>query len=237
MKHQSDFPPRNASGERRTGAFGEGREAALVLASSSPRRRELLEQLGLPYEVIEPAPDDDPADHRPAVQFALDLAERKGRSVADGHELERRWVLGADTVVFDDEEILLKPADREEARPMLRRLSGRTHRVVTALAVFPPVTADAAARPGGAPSLGGASSTRTAEVARDVTAVTFAPLTDAEIDWYLDTEEWRGVAGGYRIQGRGAALVERVEGTYSTVVGLPIRLLYSMLRHTGYRFP
>jgi septum formation protein len=70
-----------------------------------------------------------------------------------------------------------------------------------------------------------------------VTAVTFASLTDAEIDWYLESGEWEGVAGAYRIQGRGAALVERVEGTYSTVVGLPIRLLYSMLRDTGYRFP
>src|SRR6056297_2254006 len=89
---------------------------SLTLASTSPRRRELLEQLGLPFEVAEPTPDDDPADHRPAVEFARDLAARKAASVADAPAYTHRWVLGADTVVFDDAEILLKPGDRREAR-------------------------------------------------------------------------------------------------------------------------
>ena len=209
----------------------------LILASSSPRRRELLTQLGLDFEVIAPAPDDDPADHRPAVQFATELAERKGRSVAGQDGLGARWVLGADTVVYDDEEILLKAADRHEAREMLRRLSGKTHRVVTALSLFPPAAARSQ-RQQTEPDAGASPhSGRTARTECAVTAVTFASLTDTEIEWYLECGEWEGVAGAYRIQGRGAALVERVEGTYSTVVGLPIRLLYSMLRDTGYRFP
>ncbi|MFO7780563.1 MAG: Maf family protein, partial [Spirochaetia bacterium] len=118
---------------------------SLTLASTSPRRRELLEQLGLHFEVAEPTPDDDPADHRPAVEFARDLAARKAASVADAPAYAHRWVLGADTVVFDDTEILLKPADRREARRMLARLAGRTHRVVTALALFAPAPGDAGA--------------------------------------------------------------------------------------------
>ena len=260
----------------------------LTLASTSPRRRELLEQLGLPFELATPTPDDDPADHRPAVQFARDLAAGKATSVAEAPAYAQRWVLGADTVVFDDAEILLKPADRREARRMLARLAGRTHRVVTALALFPPAPGNAGAAPGNAgagpghagaapgnvgPAPGNAgaapgttgaapgnagaapgnagaapgnagaaphtaaSSSRVSLVAADVTAVTFAALSEGEIEWYLDTEEWRGVAGGYRIQERGAVLIERIEGSYSGVMGLPIRLLYSMLRDTGFRFP
>lgn len=212
---------------------------SLTLASSSPRRRELLEQLGLPFEVAEPAPDDDPADHRPAVEFARDLAARKAASVAEAPTYAHRWVLGADTVVFDNAEILLKPVDRREARRMLARLAGRTHRVVTALALFAPAPGDAGAARGdaGAASRPAAAPSREPVVASDLTAVTFAPLGEAEIEWYLDTGEWRGVAGAYRIQGRGAVLIERIEGSYSGVMGLPIRLLYSMLGNTGFRFP
>jgi septum formation protein len=115
---------------------------------------------------------------------------------------------------------------------MLERLSGKTHRVVSALALYTP--GPAAAAPGAAAANAG---TREPRVEADVTAVTFAPLGGAEVEWYLDTGEWRGVAGGYRIQERGAVLVERIEGSYSAVMGLPIRLLYSMLRDTGFRFP
>lgn len=202
----------------------------LVLASSSPRRRQLLQQLRLRFTVEEPTPDDVPADHRPAVAFARDLAAGKAASVAEREAHAAAWVLGADTVVFDESEILLKPTDRSDARRMLARLAGRTHRVVSALALYAPAPAAGA-------GAGAKAGTRTPRVEADVTAVTFAPLGDAEIEWYLDTGEWRGVAGGYRIQERGGALVERIEGSYSAVMGLPIRLLYSMLRDTGFRFP
>jgi len=205
----------------------------LVLASTSPRRRELLQRLGLQFDAVPPEPDDDPADHRPAVQFAKDLAARKAASVARERGYASRFVLGADTVVFDDEQILLKPADRAEARQMLERLAGRTHRVVTALALYAPAAGD---RPdsGGPESGGGARSPR---VEAEITAVTFAPLDREEIEWYLDSGEWRGVAGAYRIQERGGVLVEHIAGSYSGVMGLPLRLLYSMLRVTGFRFP
>jgi septum formation protein len=205
----------------------------LVLASSSPRRRELLQQLGVSFTVEEPTPDDVPADHRPAVAFARDLAAGKAASVAERPAHAAAWVLGADTVVFDESEILLKPTDRTDARRMLERLSGKTHRVVSALALYTP--GPAAAAPGA--GAGANAGTREPRVEADVTAVTFAPLGRAEVEWYLDTGEWRGVAGGYRIQERGAVLVERIEGSYSAVMGLPIRLLYSMLRDTGFRFP
>jgi len=197
-------------------------QAPIVLGSSSPRRRDILRQLGIRFEVVEPTPDDDPADHRPAVEFARSLARQKAVSVAEPATMERRFVLGADTVVFDDQRILLKAEDRDEARRMLRALSGATHSVVTALALV-------------SPHSGSGGENRVPMLRHDVTAVTFARLSDEELEAYLDTGEWEGVAGAYRIQGRGAAFIERVEGTYSTVVGLPIRLLYSMLADTGYR--
>ena len=219
----------------------------LILASTSPRRRELLQRLSVQFHAVSPEPDDDPADHRPAVQFAQDLAARKAASVALAPEYASRFVLGADTVVFDDEQILLKPADRGEARRMLERLAGRTHRVVTGLALYGPAAGDGApdsggpgggggpeSRGGGPESRGGGRSPR---VEAEITAVTFAPLDREEIEWYLDSGEWRGVAGGYRIQERGAVLVEHIAGSYSGVMGLPLRLLYSMLRVTGFRFP
>ena len=169
----------------------------LVLASTSPQRRAILEQLGLPFDVV--APDyeelgDDPLEH----------AVGKARSVDGGD----RPVLGVDTIVRCGGRVLGKPAHEGEAEEMLDALSGRTHEVVSGLCLRSPAWEE----------------TRT-----ETTRVTFRALTARDLAWYLSAREWEGRAGGYAIQGRGAALVERVEGDYLNVVGLPAAALVAVL--------
>jgi septum formation protein len=171
----------------------------LVLASRSPQRRAILEQLGIPFTV---APADVPEiEAGDPAAVAVENAARKAAATPG------EAVLAADTVVAVDGELLGKPAGEEEARAWLRRLAGRTHEVHGGLAL----------RRGG--------QTRTAAA---LTLVTFRPLAAHEVGWYLATGEWRGRAGGYAIQGRGAALVERLEGDYLNVVGLPLGALMSL---------
>jgi septum formation protein len=174
----------------------------LVLASTSPQRRAILEQLGLPFEVVPPSYEeagDDPVEH----------AAGKARSV-DGGE---RPVVGVDTVVVCEGRVLGKPAGAGEAAAMLETLSGREHDVVSGLCVR----------------------TRAWEaLERDLTRVRFRPLTPRDVAAYVATAEWEGRAGGYAIQGRGAGLVERIEGDYLNVVGLPAALLVRLLAE---RFP
>jgi septum formation protein len=170
----------------------------IVLASTSPQRRAILEQLRIPFRIEAPSYEeigDDPVEH----------AVGKARSV-DGRLTP---VLGVDTVVVLDGAILGKPADAGEAQSMLERLSGRTHEVVSGLCLR---TAD------------------WEESGRAVTAVTFRDLSPEEIAAYVDAGEWQGRAGAYAIQGFGAALVERVDGDYLNVVGLPAALLLDVLR-------
>jgi septum formation protein len=170
----------------------------IVLASTSPQRRAILEQLGIPFRVVPPAYEevgDDPVEH----------AVQKARSVDGGGEP----VLGVDTVVVLGGNVLGKPADAGEAKSMLGRLAGQTHDVVSGLCL------------------------RTDEweqSGRAVTEVTFRGLTADEIERYVSTGEWQGRAGGYAIQGLGAALVERIDGDYLNVVGLPGALLVDVLR-------
>lgn len=170
-----------------------------VLASRSPQRRAILEQLGVEFRAAEPeaeeASDGDPR------QLVLENALRKARSVPG----ER--VLGVDTAVVLDGRVYGKPDDRDEAELWLRRLAGRTHAVWSGVAL---VTA------------------RAERTAAAVTRVRFRRLEQDQIDWYLDTGEWRDRAGGYAIQGRGAALVESIEGDFWTVVGLPVPALVEL---------
>lgn len=178
----------------------------VILASASPRRRDLLAQVGIAF-VVAPADVDEGAD--PAAN-----AVAKARAVADRHAGEDAVVLGADTEVVLDGEVLGKPGGGAAAAAMLRRLSGRTHCVVTAYALVD-------CRSG-------------AEVVRSVeTAVTFRRLSDDEIDGYVATGEPLDKAGAYGIQGRGALLVDRIDGDYFTVVGLPIAAVVADLRALG----
>jgi septum formation protein len=167
----------------------------LVLASSSPRRRDILALLGIAFTVVEPDyVEDDIAGLGPA-----ELAEAHARGKAAAVAGER--VLGVDTLVALDGVVYGKPADAGEARSFLRALSGRTHTVHSGLCL----------RVDGVEHLRRASS-----------EVTFAPLSDADIEWYLGTREWRDRAGAYAVQGRGAALVRAVHGDFQNVVGLPV---------------
>jgi septum formation protein len=175
----------------------------LVLASRSPQRRAILEQLGVPFverpvDVIE---EEAGAPAAVAQENALRKALAAGAS-------EGEIVLGVDTVVAIDLEIWGKPPNADAARETLRRLSGRTHVVVSGIALL---------RAGGDVKAATAS-----------TKVTFRALDDAVIDWYVARAEWHGRAGGYAIQGRGAALVERIEGDYLNVVGLPLAALIDL---------
>ncbi len=180
--------------------------APLVLASASPRRRDLLARLGLAFTVSPSDADETwPADLAtgPAAQA---VALRKARAVPAPGAL----VLAADTVVVLDGQVLGKPADADQAAATLRRLSGRTHEVVTGLAL----------------AAGGRETT-----AHETTRVTFAALTDAEIAAYVATGSPLDKAGSYGIQDDlGALLVERIDGDYFNVVGLPLRRLYDTLR-------
>ena len=184
-------------GRRYTSELERNFAAMIVLASTSPQRRAILEQLRIPFRVVPPSYEevgDDPVEH----------AVGKARSVDGGDAL----VLGVDTVVVLDGAVLGKPADAAEARSMLERLSGRTHEVVSGICLRNP---------------------EWEEVGRAVTAVTFRELTADEVADYVASGEWEGRAGGYAIQGFGASLVERIEGDYLNVVGLPAALLLGAL--------
>jgi nucleoside triphosphate pyrophosphatase len=182
----------------------------LVLASTSPQRRAILDQLGLPFRVEAPAYEERALDLDP---IALVEAHSRGKATSVSHRPGDGPVLGVDTAVVIDDLVLGKPGDAEEARAMLRRLAGRRHEVVSGLTLVG----------GDGPVTGHA-----------VTGVTFRPVDGAEIDGYVATGEWRGRAAGYAIQGRGARLVARVEGDYLNVVGLPAALLLDRLHDAGF---
>lgn len=183
----------------------------LYLASSSPRRREILTMLGMPFRLLLPDGEENCPLRDPAALVCA-LGEQKARSAfakLPAAERQEALVLACDTVVALDGEILGKPKNREDARRMLRLLSGREHTVHSGLALL---SEDGfAVRP-------------------EETLVRFAPLTDREIDAYLDTGESADKAGAYAVQGIGALWIEEIRGCYFNVMGLPVRLLYTVLR-------
>ena len=180
----------------------------LYLASQSPRRRELLQQIGVQFRLLNTTVDETPEAGETAAALVTRLAGLKAesgrRQLADKHYP----VLGADTVVSVDNDILGKPADDEEARIMIRRLSGRTHQVLSAIALI-------------------GSDKQQLELS--ISDVTFRHIGDEEIYRYVATGEPRGKAGGYAIQGLAALFVTRLEGSYSGVVGLPLEKLFTLL--------
>lgn len=188
-------------------------QRSLVLASNSPRRRELLRQIGLDFTTDPADVDETVRPGEPPERYAGRVAVEKARTAAA--RSEGAVVIGADTIVVVDDEILGKPADDRDAERMLRLLSGRMHRVITAVAVIDPAQ----------------HAERTAVA---VTKVWFRSLDAGEIAAYIASGEPRDKAGAYGIQGRGALLVEKIEGCYFNVVGLPLSLLGAMLREVGF---
>jgi septum formation protein len=188
--------------------------ARLVLASASPRRRELLSRLGLAFEVVPSAVTEDLPAGVPPAQVAADLALAKARDVA-GRLGAGIVVLGADTLVVLDERPFGKPASREDARVMLEALRGRPHEVVTGVAV---VETTAPRR----------------EAVETVTSrVVMRDYSEAELEAYVATPEPYDKAGAYAVQGLGGRLVARVEGSYTNVVGLPVSTTARLLRAFG----
>jgi septum formation protein len=181
----------------------------LVLASASPRRRQLLEMLAVPF-IVQPADVQEiPMPRESPTAYARRLARDKARAVAGG------LVLGADTIVVVDGEVLEKPRDAEDAVAMLLRLQGRSHEVNTSICLI----ADGIERH-----------------AADITRVTFRSATEERLRDYVATGEPMDKAGSYGIQGYGAALVERIEGDFFGVMGLPVRLVLQLLEEAGFNY-
>jgi len=187
----------------------------IVLASLSPRRSEILKRLEIPF-IVKPQNIDETVIKWKLPESVRELAEKKVKNALNDSSLKNmRWFLAADTVVSCGKEIFGKPASVKEAEEFLAQLSGREHKVVTALAFFDRNSGKMA-------------------VKDDTTSVFFSKMTKNDIKWYLSTEEWKGAAGGYRIQGKGEFFIKHIEGSYSNVMGLPINLFFSILCDAGY---
>ena len=200
----------------------------LVLASASPRRRDLLERFGVAFDVRPTHVDETPQPGEAAEDLVRRLAATKAEAALAAAPEAELVILAADTVVVIDGDVLGKPVDAAEAEAMVRRLSGRTHRVLTGVAV--------AARSGGAAeagvgvTLGPAVSVAVAVAATDVVV---AELSEADVAWYLATGESHDKAGGYGIQGRFAVFVTEIRGSHDNVVGLPLARTRTLLAQAG----
>jgi len=190
----------------------------IILASGSLRRQEFFKLMGIPFNVMPAKIDETIAYYSDPEKLTRELSVKKIEKVID--EMRNRppkWVCGADTVIAVDYKIFGKPKNREEAAMMLRELSGKQHKAITSIALFK-------------------ERDRKTDIRSVCCNVTFAELKKTEIEWYLDTNEWQGVAGAYRIQGLASCFITQIEGSYSTVVGLPLREFYVMLRDNGYPY-
>ncbi|MCF6178040.1 MAG: Maf family protein [Geopsychrobacter sp.] len=191
---------------------------SIILASASPRRNELLRQVGFEFEVIPSqateleSPGETPEEH------VIRLSLEKAREVSTRDDIDGRWIIGSDTIVLRDTDILGKPRDNEDAARMLRSLSGRSHQVLSGYAILDRRTGE----------------NRSAAV---TTRVSFRLLTDAEITGYIASGEPTDKAGAYAIQGLGAFMINRIEGSYSNVVGLPLCEVVQALESLGAPVP
>ena len=184
----------------------------IVLASASPRRQELLRNAGIPFTVQPADINETPLAGESPRAYAERLAREKALAVWQSRPQD--YVLGADTIVVVDGAILGKPRDRDDALRMLRLLSGRTHVVITGVCLVGPVSSNI-------------------QIAAEITFVTMCEVSDDEIRDYVATGEPMDKAGAYAIQGIASRWIPRIEGDYSNVVGLPVALVYAMLRERG----
>lgn len=189
----------------------------IILASSSPRRQEILKSLNIPFRVMIPdisevIPDDIKPEDAPEY-----LASKKVEAVVRSLPVDQiiPWVLGADTIIVLDGKIYGKPSSREQAGEFLRLFSGKTHKVITGIAVFN-------------------GQLHYLDTRTKISTVTFKTLSEEEINWYLDSGEWYGVAGGYRIQGKAAFFITEITGSFSSIIGLSISDFYDIMSQQNY---
>ena len=189
----------------------------IILASSSPRRQEILKMLNIPYRVIIPNIDETLTSAVDLEQVPELLAREKVTAVISSLPPEQKipWVLGADTVILFDGQLMGKPENHEQAIEYLTMLQGKTHTVITAIVLY-----------------SGRNQQAKSRICK--TEVTFNPMSNEEIEWYVETGEWHGAAGGYRIQSLASCFIKEIKGSYSGVIGLPICELYDILREQGY---
>jgi septum formation protein len=188
----------------------------LILASNSPRRRELLHSIGLEVDVLPSHVPEVRRDDESPSSYVRRLAEEKGAEI--GRRIPDRWVVSADTTVVIGEMLLEKPVDRSDAERMLREISGRTHVVHTGVALQ---------------RFRGDGTVDYREIDLATSRVTMTALTDEDIRWYAGTGEPLDKAGAYAAQGIGALFIEAIDGSYTNVVGLPLATLFRMLRRAG----
>lgn len=219
----------------------------LILASSSPRRQELLREIGIPFQVQAANINEDQIANEAPIEYALRLAREKAEAVSK--QYPQSYVLGADTIVVIDGEVLGKPIDHADAARILRRLSGRAHEVTTAVSLIAPnivapnipspskaaapktLTSETVAPNLAAPSL--VAQGTLAETRASTTKVYFREIAEAEIQQYVAGGEPMDKAGAYAIQGGASRWTDRIEGEYSNVVGLPLSLVTEILRKNG----
>ena len=190
----------------------------LILASGSLRRHEFIRLMGIPFSVMIPGIDENPVEGL----SPREQAERLSLKKADGviKLLKGRsppWILGADTIISLDGEVLGKPLDRDHAKSMLLRYQNREHEVITALTLYN-------------------GQRKTFDTRSRISRVRFVSISLDEIEWYLNSGEWQGAAGAYRIKGLASCFISHIDGSYSSIVGLPIYDFYNMLRENGYTY-
>jgi septum formation protein len=187
------------------------------LISGSPRRQTLLNQMGIPF-TVNPVDTEEYMDPLlNPVNLAISIAREKLDAFLKEKPVDVNWAVAADTFIYFEGRTVGKPTDKNDAYRELKSFSGKTHQVYTGVSLYNReqniIINDA-----------------------DKTDVTFRDLTEMEIQWYLNCNEWRDVAGSYRIQEKGECLIERINGSYSSVMGLPITLFYGMLTRLNYKF-
>ncbi|MFP3041913.1 Maf family protein [Treponema primitia] len=190
----------------------------IILASGSLRRQEFFRLLGLPFSIMPARIDEEDHGNLKPRELAEELAVRKVNNII-GLLSSRlpNWIFGADTLISVDGDVYGKPKDREDARKMLTKLQGRNHEVITAMALY-------------------SGKEKNIDCRSVVSSVTFAPIPSEDIEWYLNTGEWQGVAGSYKIQGLAGCFVSGINGSYSGIVGLPMHEFYVMLKENGYSY-
>lgn len=187
----------------------------LVLASKSPRRKELLRSVGIKFKTVDHKFDENSADKSDPILYVEKVAYGKADSIAALPKYRDKYILGVDTIVVHDDKILGKPKNMEEADENIRDMSGKWHSVVSGVSIVN--------------RLLGVSFTRSA-----LSKVKFKDFSEEFIKFYLDNNHWKGYAGGYAIQGIFALTVDTIEGSYTNIVGLPLETLYDMLKTIKY---